>query len=95
MSLWKGGVTKGCAINRSTKGHFMRPILMAIMMLLAPTGAEEPGPGRRKARPAPAPRFVYDQADHTTKAVMLEGEELYDPGVASKGDELWMTWLKF
>ncbi len=73
----------------------MSPILMAILMLLAPTEAEEPGPGRRKARPTPAPRFVYDQADHTTKAVMLEGEELYAPGVASKDSELWMTWLKF
>ena len=64
---------------------------MALLLLsLVPTEPEAAGPVRRKA-----PRFVYDQADHTAKAVMLSGGELYDPGVASKGNELWVTWLKF
>ena len=47
-------------------------------------------------KPKASPYFVYDRADETIKATMLEGGgELYDPGIASAKAGLWLTWLKF
>lgn len=39
--------------------------------------------------------YLYDKADKTIKASMLEDREYYDPCVVNINNELWMAWLHF
>jgi len=64
-------------------------VTVVLLMTMIPSAAM--AAKKKKA----SPYFVYDQADQTVNATMLEGSELYDPGVAATGEGLWMTWLKF
>jgi hypothetical protein len=66
--------------------------VVTILLLMAIIPAAATAAKRKKA----SPYFIYDQADETINATMLDGGgELYDPGVAAAKDGLWLTWLKF
>ena len=70
-----------------------RVTFVTVLLLIAmiPTVA----PAAKKKQKKASPHFVYDQADQTIEATMLEGEELYDPSVAATDEGLRMAWLKF
>jgi len=61
-------------------------------LLLSVSSSLGAGPADKPNKPS---GFVYDQADETISATMLPGSELYDPGVAVRGNELWLTWLEY
>jgi len=67
-------------------------VTLALLLALAWPMIQAQPTGKRAA---PKQHFVYDSADSTVPATMLDGVELYDPGLASVGDKLWLTWLKF
>ncbi len=53
-------------------------------------------PAAMAARKKKSAYFVYDQADETIKASMLDDDgELYGPHSVATSEGLWMTWLKF
>jgi hypothetical protein len=64
----------------------------AVALLALVPAAAGAGPAKRQK---PPPYFVYDTAEQTIPATMLEGAEFYDPHVAATADGLWMTWLNF
>ncbi|MDP6634488.1 MAG: hypothetical protein QGG42_06300 [Phycisphaerae bacterium] len=66
--------------------YFVTVMLLVTIIPAAATAAR-----KKKA----SPYFVYDQADQTINATMLDGAELYDPDLAATSDGLWVTWLKF
>ncbi len=41
------------------------------------------------------PEFIYDEADQTIPAVMLDSPEYYDAGVAVDDEGTWVAWLEF
>ncbi|MDP6545659.1 MAG: hypothetical protein QGH60_16875 [Phycisphaerae bacterium] len=64
-------------------------VTLMLLAAMVPTAAN--AAKKRKA----SPYFVYDPADQTIDAAMLDGDELYDPGAAAGDKGLWLTWLKF
>jgi len=67
---------------------------LAISLLALPATA------RVHDHPAPAEHardeiYQYDPADRSVAATLLEGRELYDPGIAVAPDGTWLCWLEF
>lgn len=69
----------------------MRYVVTVVLLLTMIPSAAMAAKKKMKA----SSYFIYDQADQTIGATMLEGGELYDPGVAARDEGLWLTWLKF
>jgi len=64
-------------------------IVLSLALLPAALEAQAAKPKTKKQY------FVYDVPDVAVSAKMLDGAELYDPGLAWTNDGLWVTWLKF
>jgi hypothetical protein len=68
---------------------FLTALALSTLFATVPGRAEPPGPHRK------AGAFLYDQADETVRAAMLDNAEYYAPSIACRDGEVWMAWLEF
>ena len=74
-------------------------LLASVLLIATGSASGHPGHGPADANGPPAaepePAFVYDPADETVAATVLDNPLWYDADVVSTGERLWYAWLEF